>query len=278
MRASALTQGDGTPRLSSTRHACRPRLCRPFALHCRAGDFARRGGLRRGDAAVLCKLRTAEFCNAAGPGKSAAARKDIGRARCGTPQSADADITGLRCPHRAACAEAHLRSATAAPAGGARLRSSLQGSLLGGSRLQSLPCKGRWMRRKAQTEGCIAALRRRYPAKPGRALAPCFVGDDACIVPETLRYRKAFAAGVNARPTLRPGTGGDAEAVVRRQTRPRADASIGPYAGGGAGLAGRCQAPPPRRGTSRRRLAAAQGARRPAKRIVSLRNQRSAGG
>ena len=116
MRASAPTQGDGTPRPSSTRHACRPRLCRPFALHCRAGDFARRGGLRRGDAAVLCKRRTAEFCNAAGPGKSAAPRKGIGKARCGTPQSADADITGLRCPHRAACAKAHLRSATAAPA------------------------------------------------------------------------------------------------------------------------------------------------------------------
>ena len=115
MRASALTQGDGTPRLSSTRHACRPRLCRPFALHCRADDFARRGGLRRGDAAVLCKRRTAEFCNAAGPGKSAAARKGIGRARCGTPQSADA-ITGLRYPHHAAHAEACLHSATAAPA------------------------------------------------------------------------------------------------------------------------------------------------------------------
>ena len=37
---------------------------------------------------------------------------------------------------------------------------------------QSLPCKGRWMRRKAQTEGCIAALRRKYPATPGRTL-PC---------------------------------------------------------------------------------------------------------
>ena len=64
----------------------------------------------------------------------------------------------------------HLLRLAVSAAGGARLRSSLQGSLLGGSRLQSLPCKGRWMRRKAQTEGCIAALRRKYPAKPGRAL------------------------------------------------------------------------------------------------------------
>ncbi len=37
---------------------------------------------------------------------------------------------------------------------------------------QSLPCKGRWMRRKAQTEGCIAGLRQKYPARPGRTL-PC---------------------------------------------------------------------------------------------------------
>ena len=88
--------------------------------------------------------------------------------------------------------------------------------------------------------------------------------------PGTPAMPQGPAAGVNARPTLRPGTGGDAEAVVRRQARPRADASIGPYAGGGAGLGGRCQAPPPRRGTSRRRRLAAPGAHRPAKRIVSL--------
>ena len=33
-----------------------------------------------------------------------------------------------------------------------------------------LPCKGSWMRRKAQTEGCIAGLRWKYPARFGRAL------------------------------------------------------------------------------------------------------------
>ena len=42
----------------------------------------------------------------------------------------------------------------------------------GGSSPQSLPCKGRWMRRKAQTEGCIAGWRQKYPARPGRPL-PC---------------------------------------------------------------------------------------------------------
>ena len=37
---------------------------------------------------------------------------------------------------------------------------------------KSLSCKGRWMRRRAQTEGCIAGLRQKYPARPGRTL-PC---------------------------------------------------------------------------------------------------------
>ena len=30
-----------------------------------------------------------------------------------------------------------------------------------------LPCKGSWRRPKAPPEGCIAALRRKYPSKPG---------------------------------------------------------------------------------------------------------------
>ena len=37
-------------------------------------------------------------------------------------------------------------------------------------RAMRAPQTGRWMRRKAQTEGCIAALRRRYPAKLARNL------------------------------------------------------------------------------------------------------------
>ena len=39
--------GGSTPQPSSACHACRPRSCRPFALHCRAGVHARREGLRR---------------------------------------------------------------------------------------------------------------------------------------------------------------------------------------------------------------------------------------
>ena len=53
------------------------------------------------------------------------------------------------------------------------------------------PQTGRWMRRKAQTEGCIAAWRQKMSCKARQDLALCFVGDDVCIVPQTLRCRKA---------------------------------------------------------------------------------------
>ena len=53
--------------------ACRSQSRRPYALHCRAGVHARRGGLGRGDAVVLRKRRTAR------PGRSEAARKGIGK-------------------------------------------------------------------------------------------------------------------------------------------------------------------------------------------------------
>ena len=75
------------------------------------------------------------------PGRFAVTRKDIGKARHRPPLSASADSSPYREP-----------SKQQPP--------------------QSLPCKGRWMRRKAQTEGCIAGLPYRYPAKPGRTL-PC---------------------------------------------------------------------------------------------------------
>ena len=58
-------------------------------------------------------------------------------------------------------------------------------------------------------------------AEPGRYLAR-----------KALRRRKHQAAGVNARPTLWLGMGGDTEEATNRQTWRRADASIGPYAGG----------------------------------------------
>ena len=49
---------------------------------------------------------------------------------------------------------------------------------------------------------------------------------------KALRRRKPQAAGVNARPTLWLGMGGDTEEAANRKVRRRADVSIGPYAGG----------------------------------------------
>ena len=82
-------------------------------LYCRAGVHARRRELRRGNAAVLCKRRTAEPCNAARPGRFAVIRKDIGAARRRTPPSS---LTRCHLP--------------------------LQGRLLGGQLFDSFPCKG----------------------------------------------------------------------------------------------------------------------------------------
>ena len=60
---------------------------------------------------------------------------------------------------------------------------------------------------------------RQSPADP----CPASVGDDACIVPEPLRCRRPPAAGEIARPTLRPGAGGNRYVPDIRQARRRAD-------------------------------------------------------
>ena len=112
-------------------------------------------------------------------GRLEAPRKGIGRARCRTPQSAlpTLPVCGARIMRhtlKRACIlrPRHLLRLAVSAAGDARLRSPLQGSLSNGSPPQSLPCKGRWLRRKAQTEGCIAGWRRRYPAKTGPPALP----------------------------------------------------------------------------------------------------------
>ena len=65
-----------------------------------------------------------------------------------------------------------LARSCAAPLSRLTPTAPLTGEPSGWQSPQSLPCKGRWMRRKAQTEGCIAGLRQKYPARPGRTL-PC---------------------------------------------------------------------------------------------------------
>ena len=118
--------------------------------------------------------------------------------------------SGLRCPHRTARAEARLCSATAKPAPSRFLRrrrrstpQPLAGEPFKRQTPKSLPCKGRWMRRKAQTEGCIAAWRQKCPAKPGRTL-PCLRRGRCLHRPGTLAMPQGPAAGEIARPTLRP--------------------------------------------------------------------------
>ena len=112
-----------------------PRFLRPFALHCRAGVHARRGGFT-------------------------AARKGIGKARRRTPQSADADSSPYRGAFRVAVPpKPPLQGEVDAPQG----------------------ADGGVHCRQAAKMSC----------KTRQGFARCFVGDDACIVPQTLRCRKA---------------------------------------------------------------------------------------
>ena len=66
MQASAPTQRGNTPQPSSTCHSCRPWFRRPFALHCRAGVHARRGGARRGHGRLM-QTPSRKACNATKP-------------------------------------------------------------------------------------------------------------------------------------------------------------------------------------------------------------------
>ena len=141
MKASAPTQGAG----------CRSLLHCPCTLYCRAGVRARRGGRGR-------------------PGRVLAGQGAAPLSRLTPLPVCGIRIMRRMLKHACILRPLHLLRLAVSAAGGARLRSPLQGSLLCGSRLRSLPCKGRWMRRSAQTKGCIAGLRRRYPAKIGRTL------------------------------------------------------------------------------------------------------------
>ena len=206
---------------------------------------------------------------------SAAARKDIGKARCGTPQSAEAALPacGARIALRVlkhTCVLRPLRCREAAKTGAVsegrsyafyrrtgdnersdgrlpyekqlfrrRRRSTLQplaGEPFRRQSPKSLPCKGRWMRRKAQPEGCIAALRRRCPAKPGRAL-PCVPQGAISVLRAGTSYFALRNAACGRQCLHRPGS--HAAGSGRRyttgsphQAQRRADEIIGPCAGG----------------------------------------------
>ena len=101
--------------------------------------------------------------------------------------------------------------------------SPCRGGFIGGSPPKASPARG---------GGCAARRRRRgaLPVSGGNILqgpagpCPAPVGDDACIVPETLRWRKPQAAGENARPTKppEPGAAPQAPAPTQRLRRPAA--------------------------------------------------------
>ena len=135
MQASAPTQRGDTPQLSSTCRACRPRLCRPYALHCRAGVHARRGGSRR-PGGVLVRPCAAPLSRLAPP----------------------APLPGEPFKRQS------LYKASPARGGGCAARRRRRGALP--------PCP----------TGILQTL-----AGP----CPASVGDDACIVPEAQRCRKA---------------------------------------------------------------------------------------
>ena len=110
--------------------------------------------------------------------------------------------------------------------------SPCRGGFIGGSPPKASPARGGGCAGRRRRRGALPLCGKNIlqgPAGP----CPASVGDDACIVPETLRWRKAPAAGEIARPTKPPRAGSNAQTPAIRQARRRADASIGPYEGGG---------------------------------------------
>ena len=97
------------------------------------------------------------------------------------------------------------------------------------------PQTGRWMRRKAQTEGCIAAWRRRYPEKPGRALSRIRRGR-CWHRPATPAIPQTPSGGRNRPPYKAAGSGRQRTNVSHPPSPP----------------AGRCNHRPLRRGRSGR--------------------------
>ena len=152
---------------------------------CRAGNFARRLGFAvsqvfRDDASIVPYGCGAGHCRVL-----------------------EGHLCGKAAMHPSGCA---LR----------RIQLPLQGSLPSGGHPQSLPCKGRCPQRgrRGALPPCPAGILQ-TPAGP----CPASVGDDACIVPETLRWRKPQAAGENARPTKPPRVGSNAQTPAIRQAR-----------------------------------------------------------
>ena len=191
MGSSASARRGGAPQPSSTRHACCPRFRRPFALRCRAGVHARRGALRQ-------------------PGRILIGQDAAPLSRLTPTAPLTGEPSGWRSPQSLPCKGLRSR---APPAAEKARRSRCSGrraqACFSARRAMRAPQTGRWLRRKAQTEGCIAALPYRYPANSGRAL-PCIRRGRCLHRPGSPAMPQGSAAGEIARPTLRPGVGGNA--------------------------------------------------------------------
>ena len=131
-----------------------PPVMPPVYLALQGGRSRPPGGLHRVDAVVWCKCCTAR------PGRIEAARKGIGKVMCRTPQSADADSSPYRGAFQAAVSpKPPLQGEVDAPQG---------------------------------ADGGRCRLAVEISGKVRQGLTLCFVGDDACIVPQTLRRRQAL--------------------------------------------------------------------------------------
>ena len=155
MRASAPTQGTAL-------HDCHPPAMP--AVHGCAARLPCIVGRAISPAGEVCGGVMLRFCASAAPQSSVMPQdrgslRRAGRVLAGQGAASLSRLTptlpvcGARIAlrvlkHTCVLRPLHLLRLAVSAAGGARLRSSLQGSLLGGSRLQSLPCKGRCRRRR----------------------------------------------------------------------------------------------------------------------------------
>ena len=146
-----------------------------------------------------------------GSRESAAARKGF------TPHV----LRGAWWPGERSNLEGYLQGQVRHPSVACGDTSPCRGGFRGRQRTKRLPCKGSWMRRKAQTEGCIAALWRKYPAGSGRVLPRstrrCRKAPRRARSP-TLHYGRKRAATRKRQPSLRPD-GGPMQASAPTQGR-----------------------------------------------------------
>ena len=122
-----------------------------------------------------------------GSRESAAARKGF------TPHV----LRGAWWPGERSNLEGYLQGQVRHPSVACGDTSPCRGGFRGRQRTKRLPCKGSWMRRKAQTEGCIAGLRWNYLARSGRALP--YVSQRAVLASFPQALRRPAVPGFAAR-------------------------------------------------------------------------------